>query len=362
MIRHEYGGCATCHTDPSGAGILTPYGRAQSELVLSTQWKKTSEDEEPGAFKEFLFGIVKSPDWLQLQGWVRNGYLWNDLDGTLVDHRILQMRADLGAHVALDAFRATATVGYNIHDSAPFADQAWVTGPSASGNLVAREYWAGASLKDDTVLVRGGRLNLPFGLRNIEHTTWVRSETRTDINQGQQHGAAVAYSGEKIRAEIMGIAGNFQIHPDAYRERGYSAYIETVLGSRYTLGASSLITHASADITTSVPLTRQAHGIFTRLAPIRALAILAEADLLVTATTGGVGFVQADIEPIQGVHGILTGELLNHGGSDKTHTGLWVGAAWFIIPHVDIRVDAIRRTTPDTPATMTYLMQGHFYL
>ena len=36
MIRHGYTQCATCHTDPSGGTLLNEYGRAQSELLLSS--------------------------------------------------------------------------------------------------------------------------------------------------------------------------------------------------------------------------------------------------------------------------------------------------------------------------------------
>src|SRR5262249_37407470 len=38
MIRHGYPQCASCHTDPSGGTLLTRYGRAQSELLLSSRW------------------------------------------------------------------------------------------------------------------------------------------------------------------------------------------------------------------------------------------------------------------------------------------------------------------------------------
>jgi hypothetical protein len=36
MIREGYTQCATCHTDPSGGTFLNEYGRAQSELLLSS--------------------------------------------------------------------------------------------------------------------------------------------------------------------------------------------------------------------------------------------------------------------------------------------------------------------------------------
>jgi hypothetical protein len=32
MIRHEYNNCIACHVDPSGGGMLTPYGRGQSQV------------------------------------------------------------------------------------------------------------------------------------------------------------------------------------------------------------------------------------------------------------------------------------------------------------------------------------------
>ena len=36
MVSHGYTACAQCHVDPTGAGTLTAYGRAQSEILLRT--------------------------------------------------------------------------------------------------------------------------------------------------------------------------------------------------------------------------------------------------------------------------------------------------------------------------------------
>ena len=38
MIRHDYTGCATCHVDPSGGGVLTAYGSAQGDMLLRTRY------------------------------------------------------------------------------------------------------------------------------------------------------------------------------------------------------------------------------------------------------------------------------------------------------------------------------------
>jgi len=369
MVRHEYTGCATCHTDPSGGSVLTAYGRAQSELLLSTwTWGTPPEQGEASKGSEQLFGLIKIPEALTTQAWFRDGYIWNFSDGELVDDRLLQMRADVGAHLAIGAFRATASLGYNQEDAAAYAQDAWITRASSAGNLVSREHWVGVALADDAVLARVGRVALPFGLRNIEHTSWVRSETHTDINQHQQHGVAVAYTGERVRAELMGIAGNLQQRPDATRERGYAAYAELVLAPRYTAGLSSTVTYAERGADSGVSTTRQAHGAFARAAPISSLAILAEFDLLALARSGPThagftGFLQADYEPLKGLHGMLTGEVLDRPDvRESTHFGAWFTAAWFPVAHADLRFDTVVRTASGTPTELTLLTQFQLYL
>src|SRR5262249_25825987 len=150
MIRHGYPQCASCHTDPSGGTLLTRYGRAQSELLLSSRWG-AAKDAEPGAFSQFLFGTVKTPDPVTLGGWLREGYIWNTVDGKLVDNRQLQMRSSLAADLRLGPVRAAAEVGYA---SAHSAQLATITRNPDEGNLVSREHWVGITLADDAALVR----------------------------------------------------------------------------------------------------------------------------------------------------------------------------------------------------------------
>src|SRR5580692_1829278 len=70
MIRHQYQGCVPCHADPSGAGLLTEYGRAMGENILRTRYGVPAPDE-PSSVANFLWG-VPTPDWLLLGGSVRN--------------------------------------------------------------------------------------------------------------------------------------------------------------------------------------------------------------------------------------------------------------------------------------------------
>src|SRR5690606_17667564 len=136
-------------------------------------------------------------------------------------------------------------------------------------------------LMDDQMLVRVGRINLPFGIRGPEHNAWVRTSTRTDINEDQQYGVAVAYTNEGLRAEVMGIAGNFQISPADYHQRGAAGFVEFAFAPQVAGGVSFLATFAGADneLRTRNPV-RQAYGVFGRWGVTTDLALQAEANVL----------------------------------------------------------------------------------
>jgi hypothetical protein len=338
MIRHGYANCAACHVDPSGAGLLTQYGRAQSELLLATQYRKRAEDQEVSPYTAFALGAVDLPEWLNLGLSFRGAYL-STRAGEVRDSRWLHMVTDLRGAASLGPLRAGASVGFLHLRGLPAALTS-----REQNNLVSREHWVGLADPDETLLLRVGRVNLPFGLRNPEHTTWVREQTRTDINEDQQHGVALAYNSEKLRAELMAIAGNLQLSPSDYRERGYAGYVELALTKKAAVGVSSLMTRARYDVTTQQPFSvRQAHGLFGRWSPQRHLVLLAEVDFLAQrpqgedASTGYTSLLQADLELIQGVHVLLAGETLRQRGA--TSLGAWVSLDWFIGPHAELRLD-----------------------
>lgn len=367
MIRHEYTGCGMCHADPMGGGVLTEYGRAQGELLLRMPYGSGDEEMDPGTISGFAWGAFTPPEWLLLGGSFRGLGVSSKSEGADAQRRFVQMQADLRAVVQVDSFRAGGSLGY-MHEGALYSR---IT-HREKDNLVSREHWAGMSLKDDSILVRAGRMNLPFGVRSIEHTAWIRKVTRTDINDGQQHGVAAAYSGESVRGEVMAILGNFQMNPDDFRERGYAGFVEWTPAQRLALGFESLVTSSLLDLQDGVTTLRQAHGAYVRAAPWQPLVLTLEGSSLIKSPAGAstvlgyVGSLQGDYEIYQGLHGILMGELKNDGSlGSRPALGGWVSAAWFFAPHVDLRLDSIIRNEPtlDSSATSyTLLMQLHAYL
>jgi len=427
MIKHGYASCTACHADPSGGELLTNYGRVQSDELLRMRYGKSSEsaqrevkaprlvrntlelktdalsgedeeakpeegtaDEEtptvaptaeaaptsseeeryPG---EFLWGLVKTPEWLLLGGSYRHLMVIRP-GSEAKNFNTFPMMADLYGQLQFGNFRVEGSLGVvRVGVGSPYARAAQITtNQGDQWNLLSRTHWLGYDLADGAMTLRAGHMNLPFGIRMPEHTMWVRQATLTDRESAQQDGVAFAYNGEKLRGEVMAILGNYQVNPDKYRQRGYSLYAEYLVGSQTGVGVSSMVTKAKKDrITLEEDPLRQAHGVYVRSALTEDLVLLAEADALFTSDhdAGYVGFAQADYEIIRGLHLMATGEVQDRGydqllggpktkGNGKPQFGVWGTVDWFFLPHCEFRADAYSRQQDD----FTILGQLHVFL
>ncbi len=376
MVKHGYGSCAACHVDPSGSGQLTQYGRAQADVIVKWRTQPRPEDEEVPRSANFLW-FLELPELINLSGNFRSGALIRPGPTPFVP---LIMATDLYATLNLGPIVAHVTTGVGTYSTRAVL----LSGPAAiapvcdpsqgacSVQWLAREFWLGAKIADEAVMIRVGRMNIPFGLRNNEHISYVRNLTRTDINVQQQVGASVSFNSDSVRGEAMAILGNYQISPDIYRERGYSAFAEYALSNTAYLGLSSLITSAGAELQTQAPTVRHAHGLFARIAPNEKLALLAEADFLawqspqVLDRIGFAALLQADLNLMQGLHVMATAEAGHTGsGEPGPSVGGWLSGAWYFLPHMELRIDNIfrRRSNPGSSAfEYTLLVQLHFFL
>ncbi|HEY5373541.1 MAG TPA: hypothetical protein VIK01_07625 [Polyangiaceae bacterium] len=341
----------------------------------ATKPKEDLKTDDSGSIDTsgFLWGLVNTPDWLLLGGSYRHLAVYK-LSPTPASFVNFPMMADVYGQMQFGQFRVEGSLGVvRVGVGSPYARSAQITGNQGNQwNLLSRTHWIGYDLADGTVTLRAGHLNLPFGVRIPEHTMWVRQVTRTDRESAQQDGAALAYNGEKLRGEVMGIAGNYQVRPDKYRERGYSLYAEYMTGTRTAIGISSLVTSAKEDrVSLHANVVRQAHGAFVRTAFTDSVTLLAEANGLFTSSreAGYVGFAQLDYEVTQGLHLMGTGEVLDQGydtlvggdrilGAGQPQLGAWGTVDWFCLPHVEVRVDLFSRQNDQT----TILGQLHVFL
>jgi hypothetical protein len=368
MIRHGYSGCANCHVDPSGSGVLEPYGALIANELLKMQSSPAGGTGEEGLVGAFAGGKVKLPEPLRLKGDVRGLALTRKIEGVPIESDFIWMQADFAAALRLDSFVASGSFGY-ADEGATLA----AVSRQSKYNIVSRQHWLGFWTPDYSTLVRAGRMNLPFGVRTNEHTLWVRDATSTSINDHQAHGVSAYVGGEIVRGELMAVAGNYQVRPDDFRERGYSGYLELMPIAGLAVGISSLITHRQLDEYAVEKTWRHAHGGFVRWAtPFEPVVVISEVDYVLTSPqnrphqSGMAALVQADYELVQGIHLMATGEMNNIGFRDQPASFAgWLSYAWFFAPHADIRFDSIYyafRSQSRTTNALAALMQFHVYL
>ena len=331
-----------------------------------------------------MFGLFDLPDWLLLGASYRHLNIIKPSGDE--KFKTFPMMMDLYGQAQFGGFKVGGSIGgARVPAGSPYARAAQVTGAQGKDwNLISRTHYVGYDISTD-FSVRAGRLNLPFGVRIPEHVMWVRQASRTDRESAQQHGVSVNYTVQDFRFELMGIAGNYQISPDKFRERGYSGYFEYFPNPKTSIGVSSLVTVAKVDRLSpgGGTMTRMAHGGMFRTAVGEKVVFVAEIDALTRSRhdVGYAGFAQVDYEPIQGLHFMATGEMLDEGhphatkdpqdpmgqklittprtpGLGKPKVGGWLSAAWFFLPHFDVRIDGVQRTDED----LQILAQLHVYL
>lgn len=353
----------------------TETASTEAAAEASSEGSSSSSSASPSAFSDFLFGAVSLPDWLLLGASYRHMNILPLGDGKF---RTFPMMMDVYGQLQFGNLKLGGSIGgARVAAGSPYARRAQITtNQGKDWNLISRTHYIGYDILPE-LTVRVGRLNLPFGVRIPEHTMWVRQATNTDRESSQQHGIAFAYVGDSLRGEVMGIAGNYQLNPDKYRDRGYSGYLDYAVAESVSIGVSSLLLYSKADrqALTDLRTTRQVHGVMGRAGFGEKLAILAEADAIITSRRdpGYVGFLQVDTEFVQGLHFLATGEILDQGypktypgfvalpkvaGQGKPKFGGWLSVAWFIASHFDARIDFIKRTEEDAQL----LGQLHVYL
>ena len=169
--------CAACHFAPAGGGLLTDFGKEQSVDPLSG-----------GGNGAFLHGLVPLPNWLSIGGDFRLAGLIND-DGssTGTDRSVFPMQADLSVRVGSDRLSVFATGGL------------WRSVRSVPGTsgffppmLISREHYLLWRPADSNLYVRAGRFFAPYGLRLVDHTTFIRRYLGTNLFE-ETYGASIGY-------------------------------------------------------------------------------------------------------------------------------------------------------------------------
>jgi hypothetical protein len=210
--------CAGCHISPSGGGPLSENGLAVAESISKF-----------GTAPEFMYGTLKTPDWLTLGGDLRgaSGYLQ-------APQRYLvsfPMQADLYVVAQKSNFTGAVTLGYRPPEK----------GNEALTALWARELYARWEQDASThqgLSARVGRFMPVFGLRFAEHPVYTRRYGGTPL-YSDTWGAEAVYVTDKIEGHLTGFVKDPLIDPVRHSNGG-AAYAEYRVAESTIVGAGGM--------------------------------------------------------------------------------------------------------------------------
>src|SRR5690606_29658129 len=173
MIRQGHAECGSCHVDPSGGELLTHMGRVMSETNMSTNWGDGQVTDK----SKLAFGLDE-PDNVRIGG----SFRWMNIYNTGAEKDPLStfpMQMDVYGSADFGWLQVGASVGAArisraaAHSSAAQINQVTFDASDAPDArkmaAISRWHWLGFELSE-SMLLRVGRMNLPFGLRTSEHT------------------------------------------------------------------------------------------------------------------------------------------------------------------------------------------------
>ena len=343
MVRHNYVNCTSCHVSPSGGGVLNLYGRALSRELLS-QFGKEQESA-------FAYGMVKTPEWLDMGGEFRALGLYQDAP-QFVKGRVFPMQTDLEAAANYKKVWIAGTVGY----------QSVPAGQPAIASLVSRRHYVNYRPTDE-ISLRAGRFMPVYGINTPDHMTFVKRSLGWTPGS-ETYNLELAWIGERINVYGTGVFGR----PDARdlnREMGaaltssLSVYDSYKIGISYYYGYNSLGRRHIAGPWGILGFTPR----FFLLTELDFQQSISNSDL--GTQFGAVNYQRLDYEFVQGFHGFLTQELsrLDFSNLDSLNKIYGIGIQYFPRPHLEFNFSwQIQTNTLTSGYTDFGFLMFHFYL
>lgn len=345
-IRHGYPNCTACHLSPSGAGVLTPYGRELSREIQSTYGHESES--------AFLAGTVPLPEWLDAGGDLRYIQIVEDHPST-VSGRSFWMQADVEAGVHLGKFAAVGTLGWK-GNSEGLVDDA---------SILSRRHYFMFNV-NDPITIRGGRFYPMFGLMQAEHEDATRAPLGFDEG-GETYNLEFSNQSERGSFFITPIFGKIRgdQKPD---EKGFAISQNFTVAGNSRVGFSGLFgkefdqpNYRSRIILGSNAVVNLSKTVFW----------MAELDFerrklpVEGAETGIYAYQKLSYEPVQGF--ILSGrqDLARSVMSDPRTSVISLGPVidWYPRPHFDFQLAMSRLILPGSaPDFWIYTGLIHIYL
>jgi hypothetical protein len=346
--------CGQCHFSPAGGGLINEYGRSAAGEELST-WQGNGG---------FLHGAAELPGWLALGGDVRGVYLQHDAanpDGPL--SAIFPMQADAYARLGFGEVSVMLNAGYRGRvRNPPSLIEPGNYQPTSAASFVSREHyimWRAGALGP---YVRAGRFFAPYGLRLVEHPTYVRRDLGHNTMQ-ETYGLSGGFNQKEWELHLTAYVPDL-LRDDGGREIGAAAMFEYRFDDAYALGVQAR--GGKTD-----DLTRYGGGLFGKAYFEKIKTILmAEVNLIQLRGASGepsnqlIGYFGPTILPGRGFWIGAYGEVSQTDISIKDSATL-AGTGqinWFPYPHFEVLLLGRLQAPTKQESAKTFMFQLHYYL
>jgi hypothetical protein len=157
QLSTENAYCGMCHFSPTGGGLINGWGRRESSDTISR-----------GGEGDFFHDVWEPPSWLQLGGDYRGAAGLHDSESTEIETLLFPMQLDLYTRFRFGDFSFNTTIG--ARGSARPRD------PPPHSRVASREHYFMWQPSMAGPYVRAGRFYAPYGLRQVDHTTFIRRD------------------------------------------------------------------------------------------------------------------------------------------------------------------------------------------
>jgi hypothetical protein len=311
--------CAGCHISPTGGGLLSENGMTIAESISAF-----------GTAPEFMYGKVKTPDWLALGGDFRGAY----------GYLQAPQRYLVGFPMQGDLYGVATKSNFSLHVTAGLRPVEF--GNENATHVWSREHyvmWRQDPSSPYGMYVRAGRLMPVFGLRLAEHAIYTERYGGLPL-YGEAYGAALEYVAASFEVHATGFVHD-SIASAVEHGDGGAIYVEQRLGAHAAIGAEGKYSSSSEQTSTYGGVTGKLYVERADLL-LQAEAELIHNKLMATSANQLAGYLLAS-RPL--AEGWLLDVGVGHFTQDTAVAGLYrdcldANLHWFATPHIELLATA----------------------
>lgn len=343
FIGYGYSSCVTCHYNGQGSGPLNDYGRAlwSAEIASRSFYAATKTDEQIAEGSGFLGDPNNTPWWLRPHIKYRNLMNQTSFRAANSQSKTYLMQVDWGATLLLNedgTHVVSYTAGYfplKVEDSEK----------GRMSRFLGKEYYYRAGFAENHWLYLG-LMDIVFGIRNIDHTSYARQPQRITLKNDQTIGAVYHFIETNWEASIHSFVGNPYVDEDA-KMKGNSFKAEYEFAEKQRGGFSYLIQKNKTQKIDAVGLEYR-YGFEKGASLMTEFGLITDESITLLSTKKGSWFLIEAWVPLARGYNFRTLVERYNNDFNPNADDLWkwdVGMMMFPAPRLEVRLDLLQKRT-----------------